>query len=61
MPNPISPPRPSEIEQKTRLEDRRADWERPTLRRLAAIEAQQQHGHGGGEGGEGGNHRHSRG
>jgi len=58
MPNPISTPRPSEIEQKTRLEDRRADWERPTLRRLAAIEAQQQHRQGGGEGG---NHHHSRG
>ena len=41
MPNPISTPRPSESERKTCLEDRRADWERPTLRRLAAIEAQQ--------------------
>ena len=52
MPNAISTPRPNESEQKTRLEDRRADWERPALRRLAAIEAQAPGGD------EGGNHHH---
>jgi hypothetical protein len=49
MPNQISTPLPRETEQKSRLEDVRADWERPALRRLAAIEAQaggeEQHHH----------------
>jgi hypothetical protein len=52
----LSTPRPSEIEQKTRLEDRRAVWERPAVRRLAAIDAQAPHG-----GEEGHHHHHSRG
>jgi len=56
MSNVISTPRPSESEQKTRLEDGRADWERPALRRLAASEAQHKGDEGGGGGKGHGNH-----
>jgi hypothetical protein len=52
MPNQNSTPGPRETEQKNRLEDGRAEWERPALRRLAAIEAQ--------AGGDENHHPHSK-
>ncbi len=55
MPNATSTLRPS-VSDHTRLEDGRADWERPALRRLAASEAQHKGDEGGGGGKGQGNH-----